>query len=126
MKTIGKVGKELGINLETIRFYERHGLIVQPVKPESGYRHYDEMTIKRLRFILKAKTLGFTLKEISSLLSLSYDCKQIELIGLKKLALVRDKIADLQRLEKVIEDMTKSCSYNQESMNCPLIESLNA
>jgi MerR family transcriptional regulator, mercuric resistance operon regulatory protein len=125
MKTIGKAAKELGINIETIRYYEKKGLIEQPKKPSSGYRHYSQTTIKSLRFILKAKSLGFTLNEISTLLSLSGNCKEVESLGLKKLTLIRQKIADLQRLELVICEMTKSCQRNNKSDNCPIIESLN-
>jgi MerR family mercuric resistance operon transcriptional regulator len=126
MKTIGKAAKELGVNIETIRYYERKGLIEQPQKPLSGYRHYNQTVIKSLRFILKAKSLGFTLNEISSLLSLSNDCKKVESLGLKKLDLIREKIADLQRLESVICEMTESCLQNNNSENCPIIESLNS
>jgi MerR family mercuric resistance operon transcriptional regulator len=125
MKTIGKAAKELGINIETIRYYERKGLIKQPVKPDTGYRHYNQATIKGLRFILKAKSLGFTLNEISTLLSLSGNCKDVESLGLNKLVLIRQKIADLKRLEQVISEMTKSCQDNADTENCPIIESLS-
>ena len=126
MKTIGKAAKELGINIETIRYYEKKRLIEQPQKPLSGYRHYNEKTINSLRFILKAKSLGFSLIEISLLLSLSGDCKEVESLGVKKLTLIRERIADLQRLELVICEMTKSCQRNNELDNCPIIESLNS
>jgi len=124
MRTIGKLAKDLDINVETIRFYERQGLIEQPPKPESGYRKYDETHANQLKFILKAKALGFTLKEIESLMSLSSSCADIESMGLQKLNLIRNKIADLQRLEKVIQDMTDSCKANQDPQSCPVINSL--
>jgi MerR family transcriptional regulator, mercuric resistance operon regulatory protein len=124
MKTIGKLAKELNISIETIRFYERQGLIEQPLKPESGYRKYDETHASQLKFILKAKALGFTLKEIESLMSLSSNCAEVESLGLQKLQLIRDKINDLQRLEKVIQDMTDSCKANQDPQSCPVINSL--
>ena len=124
MRTIGKLAKDLDINVETIRFYERQGLIEQPPKPESGYRKYDETHANQLKFILKAKALGFTLKEIESLMSLSGNCADIESMGLQKLQLIRDKIDDLQRLEKVIQDMTDSCKANQDPQSCPVINSL--
>ena len=124
MKTIGKLAKELDISVETIRFYERQGLIEQPLKPDSGYRMYGDALTSQLKFILKAKALGFTLKEIESLMSLSGSCADIESMGLQKLNLIRNKIADLQRLEKVIQDMTDSCKANQDPQSCPVINSL--
>jgi len=124
MKTIGKLAKDLDISVETIRFYERKGLIVQPLKPESGYRLYNTTLASQLKFILKAKALGFTLNEIASLMSLSGNCADVESMGLQKLRLIRDKIADLQRLEKVIQDMTDSCKANQDPNTCPIINSL--
>ncbi len=124
MKTIGKLAKDLEVSVETIRFYERKGLIEQPLKPESGYRLYSNTLADQLKFILKAKALGFTLNEISSLISLSGNCADVESMGLKKLRLIRDKIADLQRLEKVIQDMTNSCKANQDPNFCPIINSL--
>jgi MerR family mercuric resistance operon transcriptional regulator len=124
MKTIGKLAKELNISVETIRFYGRQGLIEQPPKPESGYRKYDETHASQLKFILKAKALGFTLKEIGSLMSLSGNCADIESMGLQKLNLIRNKIADLQRLDKVIQDMTDSCKTNQDPQSCPIVNSL--
>ncbi|GHE92522.1 MerR family transcriptional regulator [Thalassotalea profundi] len=125
MKTIGKLAKELGINIETVRFYERKGLIVQPLKPDSGYRIYDNTHVNQLKFILKAKALGFTLDEIASLMSLSGSCADVESMGLQKLRLIRKKIADLQRLEQVIQDMTNSCKANQDPNSCPIINSLS-
>lgn len=124
MKTIGKLAKELNINIETIRFYEREGLISQPIKPESGYRLYNLAIANQLKFIAKAKALGFTLKEISSLMSMDGDCAQVEVLGLQKLKIIRNKISDLQRLEKVISDMTNSCKTNQDQSTCPIINSL--
>lgn len=124
MKTIGKLAKDLDISVETIRFYERKGLIAQPLKPKSGYRMYNNALASQLKFIIKAKALGFTLIEIASLMSLSGNCADVESMGLQKLRLIRDKIADLLRLEKVIQDMTDSCKANQDPNSCPIINSL--
>jgi len=126
MKTIGAIAKELCINVETIKFYEKKGLIKQPKKPESGYRTYDDVLVNRIKFVLKAKTLGFTLNEISSLLSLSGNCKEVESMGLLKLAVIRKKIDDLKRLESVIADLTKTCHSNQDDSLCPIIDSLSS
>ena len=124
MKTIGKLAKELDISVETIRFYERKGLIKQPLKPENGYRLYSITIADQLKFILKSKALGFTLNEIASLKSLSGNCADDESMGLKKLKLICDKITDLQRLEKVIQEMTDSCKSNQDPNTCPIINAL--
>lgn len=124
MKTIGKLAKELDINVETIRFYERKGLIVQPLKPDSGYRMYNAPHVSQLKFILKAKALGFTLDEVASLMTMSGNCADVESMGLQKLKLIREKIANLQRLEHVIQDMTNSCKANHAPNSCPIINSL--
>ena len=124
MITIGKLAKKLNINIETIRFYEKKGLISQPLKPESGYRLYSEAIANQLQFIFKAKALGFTLNEISSLMSMDGDCKQVESFGLQKLDIIRHKIADLQRLESVISEITNSCKTNRDQSSCPIIDSL--
>ena len=124
MKTIGKLAKSLNLNVETIRFYEREGLITQPIKPISGYRQYDESITGQLRFITKAKALGFTLREIKSLMSMDNNCSQVELLSRQKLTIIRDKINDLQRLEKVILDMTGTCMQNEDPTHCPIIDSL--
>ncbi|MCF2948812.1 MerR family DNA-binding protein [Paraglaciecola aquimarina] len=124
MKTIGKLAQSLNLNVETIRFYEREGLITQPTKPISGYRQYDETIAGQLRFITKAKMLGFTLKEIKSLMSMDNDCAKVELLSRQKLAIIREKISDLQRLEKVIVDMTNTCIQNDDPTYCPIIDAL--
>jgi len=124
MKTIGKLAKELDINVETIRFYEKEGLISQPTKPENGYRLYDNAITNKLKFIAKAKNLGFTLKEIYSLISMENNCLQVESLGLQKLEIIRNKISDLQHLETVISEMTNSCKTNQDQSFCPIIDSL--
>lgn len=124
MKTIGKLAKELNLNVETIRFYEREGLIEQPIKPQIGYRLYDDAIARQLKFIGKAKALGFTLKEVAELMALDGECEKVASLGLQKLHIIQNKIADLQRLEKVIEEMTNSCLDNDDESNCPIIDSL--
>ena len=125
MKTIGAVAKALDINVETIKFYQKKGLIKQPQKPDNGYRTYDDAAVNRIKFVLKAKSLGFTLNEISSLLTLSGNCKEVESMGLLKLALIRKKIEDLKKLEAVITNLTKTCHNNQDDSFCPIIDSLS-
>ena len=93
-RTISKVAKALDINVETVRFYERRGLIDQPVKPEIGYRHYPDETLNRIRFIKRAQELGFTLEEIANLLSLNdRSCNQVQTLAEHKLNEVKEKLA---------------------------------
>jgi MerR family transcriptional regulator, mercuric resistance operon regulatory protein len=124
MKTIGKLAKDLNLSVETIRFYEREHLIKQPQKPLSGYRVYDDAITKQLQFICRAKALGFTLKEIASLMSMDGNCSQVESLGLQKLKVIESKISDLKRLETVIKEMTNSCKTNDDQSNCPIIDAL--
>ena len=98
--TIGKLADAAGVNVETIRFYERKGLITQPQKPIVGFRQYSSEILHRLHFIKRAQELGFTLDEISSLLKLGdEDCQEVQALAQQKLVLIRKKIIDLQRLE---------------------------
>ena len=97
--TIGKIAKLIGVNKETIRFYERNGLISQPQKPSEGYRLYPKETVDRIRFIKRAQELGFTLKEIESLLSLNSECcSKVEALAKQRLASVQSKLEDLKQL----------------------------
>tara|TARA_B110000211_G_C14092839_1_gene560252 strand:+ start:2286 stop:2672 length:387 start_codon:yes stop_codon:yes gene_type:complete len=123
--TISKVASELGINIETVRFYERRGLIDQPIKPEVGYRHYPDDTVNRIRFIKRSQELGFTLDEIANLLSLNdKPCSQVQELAEQKLSAVKEKMADLQRLEKALNGLLVQCNNNEDDNRCPIIESL--
>jgi len=123
--TIGKLARNLGINVETIRFYERKGLIEQPVKPETGYRHYPDETVNRIRFIKRAQDLGFSLDEIANLLSLNdRPCGQVQELAEHKLLAVRERMADLRRLEKALKALLTQCQSNDDDTHCPIIDSL--
>ncbi len=124
-RTISKVAKTLNINVETVRFYERRGLIAQPPKPEIGYRQYPEDTVNRIRFIKRAQELGFTLEEIANLLSLNdRPCSQVQDLAEHKLSAVKEKMADLHRLEKALKALLVQCHNNDDESHCPIIESL--
>ncbi len=124
-RTISKLAKELGINVETVRFYEKKGLIVQPEKPIQGYRHYPDETIVRIRFIKRAQELGFTLDEITSLMSLEErSCAQVQALAEQKLQTIQDKMKDLKRLEKALATLLKQCADNDDKSHCPIIDSL--
>ncbi len=123
--TISKVAKELSINVETVRFYERRGLIEQPVKPEVGYRHYPDETVNRIRFIKRAQELGFTLEEIANLLILEdRPCSQVQDLAEHKLCAVKEKMADLRRLEKALKALLVQCHSNEDDSHCPIIDAL--
>jgi MerR family mercuric resistance operon transcriptional regulator len=122
---IGQVAKAAQINIETIRFYERKGLIEQPLKPLEGYRDYSKKILEQLLFIKRAKNLGFTLEEVSGLLSMeSAKCEEIQEMATSKLADVRARIADLKRMESVLNQLVLSCKTNPKKTGCPIIETL--
>lgn len=123
--TIGQVARQAGVTVETVRFYQRQRLIAEPKKPLSGYRLYGKDTIARLRFIKRAQELGFTLKEISNLLLLGDGhCADTKGLAAKKLATVKAKIADLQAMRKVLEELIRKCETNPDQKSCPLVTSL--
>jgi len=124
-RTISRLAKELGVNIETIRFYERKGLIQQPPKPTTGYRHYPSETVNRIHFIKRAQELGFTLDEIVHLLSLEDSpCSAVQTLANNKLEKVRSKILDLRRLENALEVLLSQCHENEDKSHCPIIDSL--
>lgn len=124
-KTISKVAKELNINIETVRFYERLGLIQQPLKPEVGYRHYPDETVNCIRFIKRGQELGFTLEEIANLLSLNdRPCRQVQGLAEHKLNVVKEKMADLRCLENSLNELLNQCRNNDDESHCPIIDSL--
>lgn len=123
--TISQLARRAGVGVETIRYYQRIGLIEEPAKPEQGYRTYPNETLARLHFILRAKELGFSLKEITDLLSLDGgDCSQTQQIANNKLEGIRSKIADLTSMADILEQLLASCQRNDASNPCPIIDVL--
>jgi len=123
--TIGKLASSAGVNVETIRYYERRGLIDQPVKPGNGFRLYDKTILDRIIFIKKAQGLGFNLDEIENLLSLANGrCSEIQTLAEAKLGDVQLKIQGLQRLETVLVDLVRQCNARLDKAHCPIIEVL--
>ena len=123
--TIGVVAKQAGIGVETIRFYQREGLLTEPPKPETGFRQYPPETIERIRFIQRAKELGFTLAEIGTLLQLSAsDCTATRELTQQKLDAVRAKITDLQAMEAALDELVTTCKSSQPTDSCPIIAAL--
>jgi len=124
-RTISRLAKELNINVETIRFYERKALIDQPPKPDDGYRHYPDTTVKRIQFIKRAQELGFTLEEVSRLLSLEdFPCSEVQELAENKLEAVQAKMKDLRRLESALKVLLSQCDKNEDEAHCPIINSL--
>lgn len=127
--TIGQVAKRAGIGLETVRFYERQGLIEEPGRKESGYRQYAEEVVARLRFIRRAKELGFSLKEIRELLALRHDpsttCAEVRNRAKAKIANIEEKIQTLQRMKKALMELTMTCRGRGPAGECPILVALD-
>lgn len=126
--TIGVVAKSVGVAVDTIRYYEREGLLPEPKRRASGYRSYDDSTIAQLRFIRRAKELGFTLEEIRELLSLSVD-RQHGVRSVKKraqvrLAAIERRIVELQRVHDGLAQLVESCPGHGAPEDCPILRAL--
>lgn len=124
--TIGAFAKAAGVNVETIRFYQRRGLLQQPAKPYGGIRRYGAADVARLRFVKSAQSLGFNLDEIGELLRLEdgAHCREASVLGELKLRSVREKLAGLTRMETALSGLVKACHARKGSVSCPLIASL--
>jgi len=123
----GELAKRTGCNAETIRYYEKIGLLPEPTRSESGYRQYDEIHEQRLRFIMRGRELGFAIEDLKSLLNLvdrnAVSCSEVEKLARQHLRSVRDKIDDLKRMERVLSETVHSCS-GKDVPECPLIDTL--
>src|SRR5579885_915090 len=112
--TIGQVARTAGVGIETIRFYEREGLLEEPPRRASGYRQYSEEVVKRLQFIKRAQQLGFSLKEIAELLTLRVDeqtsCEKVKQRAEAKIAEVERKLAELQRMRNALLQVATLCT----------------
>lgn len=126
----GQLASAADVNAETIRFYERKGLIPRPARTASGYRKYSSEFVVRIRFIKRAQALGFTLKEILELLSLRLepDCDRMDVRRRvnEKIAEIEIKIVDLQRMKDSLDALTSCCSGSGSSRDCPILESLES
>lgn len=124
--TIGAFAKAAGVNVETIRFYQRKGLLAEPQRPHGGIRRYGQADVARLRFMKTAQRLGFSLDEIAELLRLDdgAHCAEASRLAEHKLADVREKLADLARIESVLSQLVRACHAGKGKVSCPLIASL--
>ena len=125
--TIGRLAKEAGVNIDTIRYYERNGLIPKPVRRPSGYREYETGDVRRLRFIGRAKQLGFTLAEIAELMSLSADrdVGGVKRRAEQRLVQVEHKIKELQRVRRGLKTLIDACPGHGDVERCPIVAALS-
>ena len=124
--TIGRLAKTTAVNVETIRYYQRRGLLAEPVRPHKGIRRYTERDAQRVRFIKQGQKLGFSLDELKELMSLEDEqqCQEARNIALKKLSSIRERIEGLRNIEKALSDLVECCSHNAEEVSCPIIMAL--
>jgi len=127
--TIGQIARRAGVGVETVRFYERQGLLAGPARTASGYRQYTEDVVARLRFIRRAKELGFTLKEIAELLALRLDpetsCAEVRGRARAKIDDIEAKIRDLRRMRQALDKLVASCRGRGPISACPILDALD-
>jgi MerR family mercuric resistance operon transcriptional regulator len=125
--SIGALSTRSGVHIETIRYYEKIGIVPAPARSAGGYRIYGADHVRRLHFIRRGRELGFSLDELRGLLHLvdgqTYTCREVHALTVEHLAAIHQKIADLQRLEQVMSDMAKQCKGDQVP-ECPIIDAL--
>ena len=124
--TIGRVAKLAGVNVETVRYYQRRGLLAEPNKPHIGYRLYQADIVKHIRFIKRAQALGFTLEEITELLRLeeARACAETRDLAAHKMRLIDQKLMGLTAMRKALADLVQQCDRKQPAKGCPIIEVL--
>jgi len=124
--TIGRVAKLAGVNVETVRYYQRRGLLAEPDKPHMGYRRYPADIVKHIRFIKRAQALGFTLEEITELLRLeeARACAETRDLAAHKMQLIEQKLTDLTAMRKALAGLVQQCDRKQPAKECPIIQVL--
>jgi|SRR3990172_2712071 len=126
--SIGQVAAAAAVSVQTVRYYERRGLLSTPRRATSGYRQYGDDAVARLRFIKHAQELGFSLKEIDELLALRVRrgtaCDAVERKTRQKIGLVERRIHDLQRIKRILEKLADACSAREVTQECPILEAL--
>lgn len=127
--SIGEVARLTGVGVETVRFYEREDLIAEPIRRDSGYRQYPHEVVPRIKFIKRARELGFSLGEIRELFSLRVDpnttCSEVRERVEKKIAEIDEKISDLEKMQRALGRLKRACDSNSPtSTECPFLDSL--
>ena len=127
MVTIGALSKQTGCHIETVRYYERIGVLLKPPRTEGGHRLYGKEQIKRLMFVRRSRELGFSLGEIRTLLKLvdgkQYTCREVKTLMEEHLGDIKKKISDLKRLQKTLADISSQCEGGMVP-ECPIIDAL--
>ncbi len=124
--SIGQVAKAANVNVETIRYYQRRGLLTEPTKPLGGHRRYSNQVVNKLRFIKRAQALGFTLEEIKNLLRLDgvNSCSATHDLAMHKLELIKAKMVDLAAMRDVLTNLVRQCKIGNPQAGCPIIQVL--
>lgn len=124
--TIGQLARTAGVNVETIRYYQRRGLLERPARPVGSVRHYMGADVERVRFVKAAQRLGFSLDDVAELLRLEDGtrCTDAREMAQRKLGEVRSRIDDLQCIEVALRKLVQRCEETRGQVNCPLIASL--
>ena len=127
-RTVSKLAEAAGVGVETIRFYQKRGLVPQPARRGPGYRVYDEDSVARIRFIKNAQALGFTLNEIGELIKLEEDtraqCSDLQVRADEKIAIIDNKLAELTRMREELTRLSRSCASDQPLSECRLMNCL--
>ena len=129
--TIGSVAQQAGVNIETLRYYERKGIVPKPPRTSSNYRLYSEETVRRVRFVKRAQELGFSLREIKELLALratrGAKCRDVGRQALQKIEEIDEKIQTLEAMKDVLRKLVKECaSTRAPASDCAILESLDS
>ena len=125
--TIGQLSIAAGVHVETVRYYQRRGLLPEPPRPAGGIRRYGAGALNRLRFIRRAQAMGFSLAEIAGLLTVrgQHACERTRQLTEEKLADVRQRLAELKHLERDLQAMVRDCARVGSGAECPTLEQLN-
>lgn len=128
--SIGQLAGAAGVGVETVRFYERKGLLPEPPRRRSGYRRYPPDAVARVRFIRRAKDLGFTLREVAELLALRVDpdktCADVRALARDKIANVEAKLRELERIKTALERLSRQCRGRGPTSECPILDAIEA
>ena len=124
--TIGQVAGQASVHVETIRYYQRLGLVPEPVRPLGGIRRYDQQIVTRLKFIKRSQQLGFTLDEVCSLLALDdgQNCRATRALAENKLVVIEERLGDLMRMQRALKKLINEGASGKRARSCPIIVTL--